>query len=271
MMKNLFSLFNDYQSQLREQPLVIFLDYDGTLTAIADKPANAVLLPQVRQLLQELAEAAAVKVCIVSGRALSDIKSMVGLDGISYIGNHGLEADIAGGNAQGFDFKRTEEVLYFLKTALEKALSPIAGIFIEDKGIVLSVHYRLVVEGKQQVVLQMIHKIIEPFVLKGEIRIGQGKKVVEIKPPFDWDKGKAVLLFEDQVNGAQKPTVIYAGDDMTDEDAFKALKGKAITIKVGEGESLADYQVNSHNEVIIFLKEILNVRGKKIHDGRSEF
>lgn len=266
-MKNLFDLFEVHGKEIDKGSLLLFFDYDGTLTPIANRPKDAALSLPMREMLKEAAGDPSITVCIISGRSLADIKALVGLEGIGYIGNHGLEAMVPGFDFHSFDFGLTKQVLFFLKAEIEKAVGSFSGVIIEDKGIILSVHYRLVAENKQQHVLQLLNNIVAPFVLKGEVKIASGKKVFEIHPPLEWHKGEAVrwLAVAYQEKHHQKPVIIYLGDDRTDEDAFGVLAGEGITVKVGAGLSLAQYQVESHQEVMVFLKEILSRRKKGKH------
>ncbi len=261
-MKNLFDLFEAHGKEIDTGHLLLFFDYDGTLTPITDRPKDAALSLPMRDMLKEAAGDPSITVCIISGRSLQDIKALVGLSSLGYIGNHGLEAMVPGFDFHAFDFGLSKQVIYFLKGEIEKAVGNYHGVIIEDKGIILSVHYRLVAEDKQQQVLQMLNNIVAPFVLKGEVKIASGKKVFEIHPPLQWHKGEAVrwLMGAYEEKHHQKPVVIYVGDDRTDEDAFGVLATEGITVKVGAGLSLAQYQVEGHHDVMVFLREILNRR-----------
>ena len=243
--------------------LMLFFDYDGTLTPIEATPQRALLSPQTRQVLKDLAGFTACSLVIISGRALADLKKKVGLEGIAYVGNHGLEIE-----DRDFHFEDPvpADFLSTLKTIQEKIrkrLAPIDGILIEDKGLTLSVHYRLANALKEPVIRDIVEEICSPFQIRHKIRIDRGKKVLELKPALDWNKGKAVLwLLHKRAlsQGAGGVFAVYVGDDVTDEDAFKALQNKGATVFVGEpGPSHAQYYLKNPGEVVEFLNRLRTI------------
>lgn len=261
-MNNVLNDLGPLKEYIQNRKLCLFLDYDGTLSPIASRPKEATLSPEMRSLLEDLAAAPDCKVYIVSGRSLKDIKETVGIGNIGYIGNHGFEMDVPHVVFGNFNFEQTRKVLVSLKTEIEKAVSSFKGSFVEDKGVTLSVHYRLLEFGLQASIQGLLDEIVKPFVARGEVSVSPGKKVFEIKPPVEWDKGRAVLWLLDKLQKAEgkMPAVVYIGDDRTDEDAFRALKGKGVIIKVGEGETAAEYVLKEQGEVAVLLKVILGLR-----------
>ncbi len=261
-MKNIFDDLKKLESYLSKKDLCLFLDYDGTLAPIADKPKNAVLDPAVQLLLKKLAKFRTCHMYVVSGRALMDVRDMVGLDNIGYVGNHGMEMEVPRVVFGNFDFARSKEVMSFLKEEIEKAISFFKGSFVEHKGVTLSVHYRLVRPELEESIKRLLVEIVKPFVVKGEVYTDFGKKVFEIRPPIDWDKGQAVLwLLDEHFRASGKmPAAIYIGDDRTDEDAFRALKGKGMVIKVGGGQTIAEYYMREQKEIVTLLKIILRIK-----------
>ncbi|MDE2215344.1 MAG: trehalose-phosphatase [Candidatus Omnitrophica bacterium] len=267
-MKYFFDDFGSLKKQIGGRDLFLFLDYDGTLTPIVDHPKKAALAKSTRSLLEKLSLEPLVNVSVVSGRALGDLRNRVGVSNISYVGNHGLEMDAPGVNFKGFDLVSVCETIDYLKKEISKELLFFKGAFLEDKGVTLSVHYRKLKEARAAVLKAFLHELTEPFLSRKQIRMGSGKKVLEIKPPVDWDKGKAVLwLLNQHKHDGKKTCSIYIGDDTTDEDAFASLKGKGITIKVGgQGDSAAEYYVKQQKEVIRLLKGLLALRNKARRD-----
>ena len=260
-MQYLFDAWDSVNRRLKSVDHILFLsDYDGTLTPIVDKPESADLHQETRKLLRTLAKNRRYTVGIVSGRALADLKSKVDLEGIIYAGNHGLEIE---GFGSSFFEPIAEEMRPFLKMlnqVLSATLRGIKGVFVEDKGLTVSVHYRLVDDTEEGRVKDTVRKVTDLLHVMGKIRITQGKKVYEIRPPVDWDKGKAIAWLiakfrESTGKGGALP--IYLGDDLTDEDGFKVIeKKKGISIFVGgeNFQSVAPYFLKSPEEVTELLK-----------------
>jgi trehalose-phosphatase len=238
---------------------LIFLDYDGTLSPIVKKPHQAFLLKGRREFLKKLSRHPDIELLIISGRMLSDLKKRVGIAGIYYAGNHGFEIN---GPKTNFVHPRAQiarPVLSRIKRKLIPALKGIKGVIIENKILTLSLHYRLVKASDLKKVKQVFRTLTAPFLHKNKIRITHGKKVFEIRPNMKWDKGEAVLWFLKKFSKKAKKIIpIYIGDDTTDEDAFKALSNKGITIRVGKKpDTLAQYFIKDVHQVYKFLHELL--------------
>jgi trehalose-phosphatase len=209
-----------------------------------------------------MAQKSAFSVGVISGRLLAELKSLVAIDGIYYAGNHGLEIEGPGFNyinqAAGF----TRKIIKELAGQLAAELADVQGVIIQDKELSLSVHYRLVSKDEEKPVAEIVHRLISPLVQAGKIKLFFMKKVWEIRPPVDWDKGKAVEAIAREVTAAleqKRLLTIYLGDDTTDEDAFKVVRRPAgWSIFVGEGnrKSAAGYYLNSTTEVEEFLARL---------------
>jgi trehalose 6-phosphate phosphatase len=231
----------------------VFLDYDGTLTPIVSHPENAWLSDSMRQALRELA--ARVPVAILSGRDLDDVRRRVNIDRIVYAGSHGF--DIAG--PRGLRRQVATEVLPKLDHAeeeLHEALDGIPGALAERKRFSIAAHYRNVNENDAPKVERAVGEVAARH---RELRRIDGKKVYELLPAIDWDKGKAVLWLLETL-GLERGNVwpIYIGDDRTDEDAFRALEKRGVAILVSEHPQVtaANYWLNNPEEVERFLKRI---------------
>jgi trehalose-phosphatase len=268
-MRNLLQSMDKLPEGWMDKNIMLFLDYDGTLAPIAPTPEQAMLPQENRKLLEVLAKVPHCQVVIISGRALSDVKAMVGVEGIDYIGNHGWEID---GPHIRFETLIPPSVMSALEQVryeLAAKLSAIDGVFVEDKGITLSVHYRLVSPSKEPLVRQIFDRVCVPYSRQNKIKIHLGKKVLEVRPAIEWDKGKAALWFlkkQQTVWGHENVLPVYIGDDITDEEAFKALKDKGLTVFVGSvGGSHAEYYVESPAEVSEFLKHLLSTMTAKEH------
>ena len=259
-MQYLFDAWNRIVQRFRSADHILLLsDFDGTLIPIVDRPELAVIAPETRRLLHSIARDRHYTVGIVSGRALVDLKEKVGIDGIIYAGNHGLEIEGFGTNFLEPIAEEVRPFFQILSQVLTTTLKGIRGVLIEDKGLSLSVHYRSVDEEEEDRVKDAFHKVTDSLHVTGRIRVTRGKKVYEIRPPVDWDKGKAVswLVAKCKEMRAKSSILpVYLGDDLTDEDAFKVIEGyDGISVFIGaEGfTSAARYYLDSPQEVMEFL------------------
>jgi len=263
-MKPLWDEWHWIEPKIRQAgSVVLFLDYDGTLVPIAPTPAEAVCPPEVRVLLEGLRDLPNVYPVIISGRSLEDIREKVGVFGITYVGNHGLSIQ----NPAGIHKKRLSparrEEFNILIQALKESLEQIPGILFEDKGLILSVHYRNVDQEYFGGIQHILEESLKKW--KGRWKIAYGKMVYEVRPHMDFNKGKAAreILKSYSPRGLLS---IYLGDDLTDEGAFRALKGIGITVFVGSGQlaSEAEYSLENPSDVQAFLLRCAQVMREKI-------
>ncbi|MFH1450250.1 MAG: trehalose-phosphatase [bacterium] len=259
-MDYLFDNWDNLKEDLTNRHIFLFLDYDGTLTPIVESPDKAVISEEARNLLKGLSTMPGCDVGIISGRALKDIKRMVGLEDIIYAGNHGLEIEVPKIRFESQISPESLSIMRDVKERLSIGLSGTEGIFVEDKEIILSIHYRLASQSSYLLAKKMIEEIIQPFLVRGKIKVSYGKRVMEIKPPVEWDKGRAVEWILGQVLKEKPILPIYLGDDVTDEDVFVALKDKGLTIYIGKPrESQARYYLRDTREVFEFLEKVLGL------------
>lgn len=234
--------------------LAVFIDYDGTLTPIVSRPEEAWLSESMRQTLRTLA--ARLPVAILTGRDLDDVRGRVHVDGIVYAGSHGF--DIAG--AGGLRRELGAAFLPVLDTAeaeLREALDDIAGAQLERKHFSVAAHYRNVNESDASGVAQAVDAVARKH---RELRKINGKKVYELLPDIDWNKGRAVLwLLETLELEGGEAFPIFIGDDRTDEDAFSALKERGAGILVSEQPQVtaANYWLRNPEDVERFLQELI--------------
>lgn len=270
MAQELLSHWPEIRERIGKKNMALLLDYDGTLTPIVKTPAQAKLSPDAKKQLAALARQVSL-FAVVSGRKLSDIKAKVKIAAIGYVGNHGLEIEYRGRSFKGIvpqDFPLT---LKQIKGLLGEKLQNVKGIVFEDKGVILSLHYRQVKSNEVSKVKRVFSQTLEDYRKSNKVRIATGKKVLEIRPPVDWDKGKAVSWLLHSC-GIRNVFPIYVGDDKTDEDAFGALSGLGLTVAVGKKRNTkAEYYVKNSKEVYTFLEELkafLKERKRKIYAHR---
>jgi trehalose 6-phosphate phosphatase len=239
--------------RLRGRQAAVFLDYDGTLTPIAPRPELALMAPEMRETVRSLGRCCTT--AIVSGRALADVAQLVDLAELYYAGNHGFE--ISGPHHTDICYepgRRFLSAVNDVSKRIESGIEGIDGAFVENKAYSLSVHYRLAARERVPEVERVVDEVLAAF---PTLTKRHGKEVFEIRPKIDWDKGKAVLWLLEAL-GLNGPAVlpIYVGDDVTDEDAFAALKGRGIGVLVSDvpRSSSADYSLHDNGEVKVFLQ-----------------
>jgi trehalose-phosphatase len=237
----------------RGRTLALFFDYDGTLTPIVDRPEEAELADSTRQILRVLAKQ--LPVAILSGRDLNDLQRRIGIDGIIYAGSHGF--DIAG--PRELRKEMAAEFLPIIDLAekeLGEKLAPIPGALLERKRSSLAAHYRLANEPGAKAVKQAVDDVAARY---RQLRRTAGKKVYELQPDIDWNKGRA-LLWLLEILEKERPQLypLYIGDDLTDEDAFRAVRESGIGIVVTDlpRPTAARYALKNPTEVERFLHEL---------------
>jgi trehalose 6-phosphate phosphatase len=215
-------------------PLVILLDIDGTLAPIAPRPEDARVPAETSAVLRRLVARPDTHVALVTGRVAADARAMVDADGLWVVGNHGAERIAPDGATAVDDAVAPYEVaLASAATSLAGPLAAIPGVLVEFKRWSLAVHYRLADRAR---VPEVEALVLETAAREG-LRTGSGKEVLELRPPADVNKGTAVLALLDRFGARGAGAgVLFAGDDVTDEDAFRRLGGDvpdALTVRVG--------------------------------------
>jgi len=247
----------------KNKKLALLLDYDGTLAPLVDNPDETAMPFGEKAKLKSLAKHPNVFLAIISGRGLKDVQQTVGITGITYAGNHGIEIEFPDGYRH--DYKLPDD-LHQKYVALVKELKAKAcqnKAWVEDKRVSLSYHYRETPLELKESQKQMVIKIIESY----GFRANPSHEGIEATPPINWNKGEAALFILRHKFGdkwAGEANVIFAGDDTTDEDAMKALQGLGKSFIISsdqEIQTFADFRLPRQGLVTDLLKWIASVYG----------
>ncbi|KAL7160325.1 hypothetical protein ABFS83_01G086700 [Erythranthe nasuta] len=277
------SALNSFQTitgREMNKKLVIFLDYDGTLSPIVDDPDRAFMSDDMRSALRDVAKY--FPTAIISGRSRNKVYELVGLTELYYAGSHGMDIVFPAKDlvpekhvkcVKSTDNKGKEANLFqpaseFIPMINEvfrnlvEITKDIKGAKVEDHKFCVSVHYRNVDENSWPVIAQNVHDILKGY---PRLRLTHGRKVLEVRPVIDWDKGKAVEFLLESLGFSNRSDVlpIYIGDDRTDEDAFKVLRkknrGYGILVSTVPKESNASFSLRDTSEVQDFLESLVQM------------
>ncbi|KAM7531149.1 hypothetical protein LguiB_034559 [Lonicera macranthoides] len=280
-MVNYPSALNSFESIIKcatNKKVVIFLDYDGTLSPIVDDPDRAFMSDNMRSAVRSTAKY--FPTAIISGRNRDKVYELVGLTELYYAGSHGMDIMfsvkgsmstdhsncIKSTNQQGKEVNLFQPAKGFLPMidevfrSLVQNTKDIKGAKVENHKFCASVHYRNVEEKSWPTIAQRVHDILKDY---PQLRLTHGRKVLEVRPVIDWDKGKAVefLLESLGLTNSKDVLPIYIGDDRTDEDAFKVLRkgnrGCGILVSPVPKESKAFFSLRDPSEVQEFLKMLV--------------
>jgi alpha,alpha-trehalase len=233
---------------------MVFLDYDGTLSPIVSDPDAAILVDGAAEALELVA--AICPVAVLSGRDLADVRTRIDTPGIWYAGSHGFELTGPDGT-----YHENEEAAVFVPileraaAELSQSLAQIPGVRVEHKRFAVAVHYREVAEAHVGEIVSTTHKLGQ----RAGLRVTSGRMLVELRPDLDWDKGTTLAWIRDRIDPSGSLLPIYIGDDLTDEDAFEAIKFDGIGIVVGHDEdgdrkTAAHFTLQSPDHVCEFLQ-----------------
>ena len=254
-MESLFSHMDSILHRIREKShCVLCLDYDGTLTPIVERPEKALLHQSVRDAIAELNHSSFFTIAIVSGRSLRDIYSVVDIKGVFYVGNHGLEILDPKGERTSLIPPESQDTLNAVRTDLQDQIDLLGGVFLEDKGAILAFHYRQASLSEQAALWRML---LDAEAKHSDVlELTFGKMVMEIRPRCAVNKGTAVDFLREVAGRDAFP--IYIGDDLTDADAFRVIKGQGLAVQVGEAKLpvAGDYRVDDPNGVAHFLRSL---------------
>lgn len=261
--------FDQIITNAQGKKIALFLDYDGTLSPIVNDPEKAFMSPEMRAAVKNVA-----KFCptaVVSGRSLEKVFEFVKLKELYYAGSHGMDILVSSADSESKtnndkDAKLFQPASGFLPMisevykSLVEATRSIKGANVENNKFCVSVHFRNVDKKDWKLVAEIVDNVLKAF---PRLKLTTGRKVLEIRPVIDWDKGNAVefLLQLLQLDDPESVLPIYIGDDQTDEDAFKLLRkrnyGFGILVSQVPKETEAFYSLRAPSEVMEFLNSLV--------------
>jgi trehalose-phosphatase len=226
-------LAEEVRRRARGRRLLLLLDFDGTLCEFEADP-QAVQLPASRRaILRELQQRATIG--IVSGRRADDVRARCDLNGIVVAGLHGLEINGLGEQYVHPDLGMAEAAIVEVAQRLREVADGMPGVFVEDKGASVALHFREADAGGQRAAVDGFGAVVAPYVESGRLRVMRGSYVLELLPNIDWNKGHAVRWIVDRVRQREgEPFVVYIGDDVTDQDAFAVVEGEGLPVAASD-------------------------------------
>ncbi|PSS28803.1 Trehalose-phosphate phosphatase [Actinidia chinensis var. chinensis] len=266
--------FEGMMSIAKGNRIVVFLDYDGTLSPIVDDPDRAFMSDPMRSAVREIARQ--FPTAIISGRSRDKVYEFVKLDEVFYAGSHGMDIRGPPRQLRSYDdkyqtsaldekgnefiiFQPAQEFLPAIKDMLkelENKTNKIQGVMIEDNRFCISVHYRHVQEEDYVTLQEKVQSVLATY---PQFHLTRGKKVMEIRPSIEWNKGHALEYLLETLGFASSSNTlpIYIGDDWTDEDAFRVLRsrgvGYPIIVSSTPRDTMALYSLRDPSEVLSFL------------------
>jgi trehalose-phosphatase len=250
--------------------LVVLSDFDGTLASFDVDPSIPHLSDETRQALEALASHENVTVGLVSGRRLDDLASRTQLPQHVYLaGLHGLEIRHGEHAWHHPDLVDSHELVDRVADTVNAAIGSVPGVRLEHKGVSLTVHVRAVDSASRDDVLHTAVDVARPWLDSAELKVLDASEAVELLPNIAWNKGDAVRWIVDDVetHAHQKAWCIFFGDDVTDEEAFRAVRD-GLTVVVGQRPSLARLRLNSPADVAAVLLGVTNQPGHGKENGR---
>jgi trehalose-phosphatase len=241
--------------------LLLALNYDGTLVPIARRPYDARPSARLLALLTDLARLPSVTVTIISGRSLHDLCTLLPVSGLSYVATHDAEFRASSGETQ---FLLPPEAFLSTLDRLQSDLLPLIGssasLTLERKQYALALHYRLATPAEGKRVVQQFQLIVDARKEQGlPIEVRHGKNMIEVRP-VGINKGRTLRFLV--AESVQPLLPVYVGDDVTDEDAFRAVNMQGISILVAEPPhpTTAQYYLHDPDEVLAFLSQLVALR-----------
>ena len=257
--------FHQFEQAAAGKLVAIFLDYDGTLTPIVNNPDAAFMSEHMRDAVRKVARL--FPTAIISGRGREKVEQFVQLKELFYAGSHGM--DIAGprgadnGTSSAALFQpaaQYEPLMRQLSEELWQAVRSVPGASVENNKFCVSVHYRNCAAGEYGGVLAAVEQVMLQY---KDLHVTRGRKVLEVRPRMDWNKGSALLHLV-QMLGLEERDVfcLYIGDDRTDEDAFQVLAetgtGNGILVSTKTKQTAGRWTLKDPAEVAAFLYRLVS-------------
>lgn len=284
--------FDQIATRAKGKRILLFLDYDGTLSPIVNDPDLAFMSPAMRNAVNDAAKY--FSTAIISGRSRNKVFDFVRLSELYYAGSHGMDITSPAQTSDSFNSRcsslhstRTQgkgalfqpasrfiPMIDEVCEALANSTRGIKGTIVENNRFCCSVHYRQVDERNWPVIAQTVHDILKGY---PNLRLTHGRKVLEIRPVIDWDKGKAIEFLLKSLGLSMSDDIlpIYIGDDRTDEDAFKVLRkrnlGFGILVSSVPKESSASFSLKDPSEVLEFLKILTSWRKASTSEDNTSY
>jgi len=248
------------QSEVANRPadsaFILLLDFDGTLAEFNPDPAAPQLTPERWDLIQRIGRQPDMAVGIVSGRRLDDLRRRTRLpDRVYHAGLHGLEIEVDGRRTDHPDLPSAQERVDGLAESLARLTRDFPGAVIEDKRASVAVHARRIAPGQREAVFARADVLAVPWIAEGRVRRLEGDAVVEYLPNIGGHKGDATrwIVADIEARTARPAWVAYVGDDITDEDAFRAIRS-GIGVLVGLRPTAATHKLNGIADVDLLLR-----------------
>ncbi|CAK9279074.1 unnamed protein product [Sphagnum jensenii] len=283
------SIFKEVMVEAKAKQVVVFLDYDGTLSPIVEDPDQAYMPNDMRVIVKEVA--IYFPTAIISGRARPKVYEFVQLPELYYAGSHGMDIMGPANGTNGFKAKGTQmkdkmgnDVVLFQPASeylplmdevckiLSESSKGIRGARVEHNRFCITMHFRCVKEESWGPLAEKVESVLKDY---PTLCLTHGRKVLEIRPAIAWDKGKAVdfLLSSLGLSDCRDVFPVYIGDDQTDEDAFKVLNGLnhgcSILVTSVPKETKASFSLRDPCEVMGFLRHLViwKEQDLEVHTG----
>src|SRR3954447_23308312 len=242
--------------------LLVALDFDGTLAPVVDDPAKARALPENRAAVRRLSQLPATRVALVSGRALDSLEEVSGAgDETLLVGSHGVELRLDSPD-DVFTLDEEEQArLGLLGDVLDQVADNLDEVWVEAKPAGFALHTRMATEKNSRIA--HLVALSETRAEINDLTVRRGKDVLEFSVRST-TKGEAVEHLRRYTNST---AVFYAGDDVTDEDAFEALGPGDLGVKIGPGTTVADYRVDGPEEFAHVLRLLADLREAHADDA----